>query len=105
MPLFSARIPFQKASLPRPMQVIGPSPVITARRFMFCSRNTRKARNKAKNMVTASSLFGSFGLVHRGFQILFHTAQSFAGDWMNKKIADDNVRECGNQVNTNPEFM
>src|SRR5438477_11505892 len=105
MPLFSARIPFQKASLSRPMQVIGPSPVITARRFMFCPRNTRKARNKAKNMVTASSLFGSFRLVHGGLQILFHTAQSLAGDWINEEIADDNFRERCKQGNTKPEVM
>ena len=32
MPLRSARMPRQKASLPMPMQVIGPIPVMTARR-------------------------------------------------------------------------
>ena len=31
MPLFSARIPFQKLSTPLPMQVIGPIPVMTQR--------------------------------------------------------------------------
>src|SRR5438094_536445 len=32
MPLFSARMPRQKSALPTPMHVIGPTPVITARR-------------------------------------------------------------------------
>src|SRR5438067_13590598 len=37
IPLFSARIPFQKFSMPVPMQVIGPIPVMTAR-LLFMRR-------------------------------------------------------------------
>ena len=63
MPVFSARIPFQKLSTPLPMQVIGPRPVMTQRRCPFLSENMWSAP---------------------GFQMRFHASKRAIGDRADK---------------------
>src|SRR2546423_4131228 len=72
IPVFSAKMPFQKLSTPLPMQVIGPSPVMTQRRRPFLPETMWFAP---------------------GFQIRFHTSKRAAGDMADKKIADDRLHQ------------
>ena len=75
MPLFSARIPRQKSSRPRPMQVIGPIPVMTARRLLIRSRDHVSLR----------------------FQISLHAMQCLVRDVMDEEIADDRFHDWRKQ--------
>src|ERR1700730_6744967 len=98
MPLFSARIPFQNASTPVPMQVIGPSPVMTARRFIFfpetvVENGTRIHTRKAERKRSSQLHFRLFRRFRRRFQMLFHAAQRSARHGMNEEIANDEFRQ------------
>src|SRR3954465_4188716 len=85
MPLRSARSPRQKSSRPVPIHVIGPIPVMTARRL-------------------AIPVWG--GSVPRFiFQICLHALQSSSRDWMNKAASDDGFGDWGQGGNTEPKIM
>src|SRR5437870_13192272 len=84
IPLYSAKIPRQKFSFPCPMQVIGPSPVMTQRRCPFFPESMRLAPR---------------------FQVRFHALKCAIGDVMNKKIADDRLGEWRERRHTKIQIM
>src|SRR5262245_39251151 len=84
IPVFSARMPFQKSSTPLPMQVIGPRPVITQRR----------CPSFVENMWLASR-----------FQIRFHASKGAIGNMADKKVANDRLHQWRQGADTEVQVV
>jgi hypothetical protein len=86
MPLFSARKPRQKFSRPIPTHVIGPMPVMTARRLSILG-------------------FGFWVGAGLAFKIHLHPAQRPARDRVDKSLADDRLYKGREQPNAKAQVV